>query len=374
MTNLFVAIDQGKKDWGVPAYGGMFSSEADVSPHGAAIARLVLPDAVMGPVLTGLLVDESPEGRGPVDFRSLGVREFGTIYEGLLKSDLAVADQPLAVDADGAYRPAKQGEKPIVLEGAVYLHNASGARRSTGSYFTKPFVVDHLLDTSLEPALREHAARLDALADDAAAASAFFDFRVVDLAMGSGHFLVAAVDRVERALFAYLARRKLPKVSDELARLRAAAATAAGGVLEVEDGQLLRRRIARRCIYGVDINPMAVELARLWIWIHTFVPGLPLSFLDHALVRGNSLIGVATIDEVAVALGGNALFGQGVRKLLLPDGPTWRSSGGWRTPTAPRSPRLPCRRQGSREGRAARCGLRLRCGVAHRPRAARRSP
>lgn len=316
VTSLFSAVDQGKKDWGVPAYGGMFSSDVDISSHGAAIARLALPDAVMGPVLTGLLVDESPEGRGPVDFRSLGVREFGTIYEGLLESDLAVAEQPLAVDADGAYRPAKRGEKAVVREGAVYLHNASGARRSTGSYFTKPFVVDHLLDTSLEPALQEHAARLDALTDDAEAAAAFFDFRVVDLAVGSGHFLVAAVDRVERALFAYLSRRKLPKVADELARLRAAASAAAGSALEIEDGQLLRRQIARRCIYGIDMNPMAIELARLSIWIHTFVPGLPLSFLDHALVRGNSLIGVATIDEAAVALGGDALFGQGVRKLL----------------------------------------------------------
>jgi hypothetical protein len=65
-----------------------------------------------------------------------------------------------------------------------------------------------------------------------------------------------------------------------------------------EDGQLLRRMIARRCIYGVDLNPLSVELARLAIWIHTFVPGLPLSVLDHNLVHGNALVGVGTVDEI----------------------------------------------------------------------------
>src|SRR5690606_13043369 len=69
------------------------------------------------------------------------------------------------------------------------------------------------------------------------------------------------------------------------------------GAYEIEDASLLRRLIARRCIYGVDLNLIAVELARLAIWIHTFVPGLPLSFLDHNLVEGNSLTGIGTIDE-----------------------------------------------------------------------------
>src|SRR5205085_3575998 len=65
-----------------------------------------------------------------------------------------------------------------------------------------------------------------------------------------------------------------------------------------EDAQLLRRLIARRCIYGVDLNMLAVELARLSIWIHTFVPGLPLTVLDHNLVRGNALVGIGTIEEI----------------------------------------------------------------------------
>ncbi|MFN0012895.1 MAG: Eco57I restriction-modification methylase domain-containing protein [Phycisphaerales bacterium] len=138
----------------------------------------------------------------------------------------------------------------------------------------------------------------DAIAD---ASDRFFDFRVADLAMGSGHFLVAAVDRIERALTGYLSKRSLGGVRRELATLRAAANTALDSLaeqVEIEDTQLLRRQIARRCIYGVDYNPVAVMLARVSIWIHTFVPGLPLSLLDRTLVHGNSLVGVGTVKEI----------------------------------------------------------------------------
>lgn len=228
------------------------------------------------------------------------MREFGTIYEGLLESELSVAESDLAVDKSGAWRPCKKGEEPLVRCGEVYLHDASGARKSTGSYFTKSFAVEHLLERSLEPALQEHLARLDALGEDEAG-ERFFDFRVADLAMGSGHFLVAAIDRIERALTGYLSRRRLPAVAAELASLRAAALEALGPLadqVEIEDTQLLRRLIARRSIYGVDLNPTAVQLARLSVWIHTFVPGLPLSLLDHNLVRGNSLVGIGRLEEV----------------------------------------------------------------------------
>src|SRR5207253_2016189 len=174
----------------------------------------------------------------------------------------------------------------------------SGARKASGTYFTKEFAVDHLLDHALEPALKDHLKRLDAL-DETDAAERFFDFRVADIAMGSGHFLVAAVDRIERAFSGYLAKRSLPGVRNELERLRTSAAEKLGEMAEqlpIEDAQLLRRLIARRCIYGVDLNPVAVNLSRLSMWIHTFVPGLPLSLLDHNLVPGNSLVGIARIS------------------------------------------------------------------------------
>jgi hypothetical protein len=312
VVQIWHAVDHGNKGWGVPAYnGGLFSDDPAINPAGAALANLRLTNTEFGPVLAALLVDTSDtEGTvGPVDFRSLSVREFGTIYEGLLESELSVAPTDLAVDGKGNYVPATGRQKPTVSAGTVYLHNRSGARKATGSYFTKPFAVEHLLDHALEPALADHLAtirdHLDA-GDDAAAAAAFFDFRCADLAMGSGHFLVAAVDRIEARLAAFLALNPIPAVTAELDRLRTVAYKALGDLAEgheIETAALLRRQIGRRCIYGVDRNGIAVELARLAIWIHTFVPGLPLSFLDHNLVVGDSLTGIGTIEEALTALG-----------------------------------------------------------------------
>ena len=304
IMQIWKAVSLGNPEWQVPAYNGtLFASEAAVSKVGARIAGLSLPDREFAPALAALLLDRTAEGtEGPVDFRSLGIREFGTIYEGLLESELSLAETNLAVDArTAAYLPAKPGDAVEVGAGEVYLHNRSGARKSTGSYYTPAFAVEHLLDRVLEPALDEHLARLDAM-PDREAGRRFFEFRVADIAMGSGHFLVGAVDRIERRLANYLAARALPDVREELARLRRAAEHKLGPDWSedgIEDTQLLRRQVARRCIFGVDMNPMAVELARLSLWIHTFVPGLPLSLLDHTLVQGNSLVGIASFEEAS---------------------------------------------------------------------------
>lgn len=310
VATLWRAVDVGNVELGVPAYnGGLFSSDPSVNAAGAALAAVRLSNAEFGPALSALIVDETNEGVvGPVDFRSLSVREFGTIYEGLLESNLSVAPSNLTLDTKANYVPARDSDSVVVAEGEVYFHNRSGARKASGSYFTKPFAVEHLLDHALEPALDDHIVRLGALLDageEAKAAQAFFDFRCVDLAMGSGHFLVAAVDRVEARLSAFLAQRPIPQLAAELERLRAAAYDALGPLgegIEIEQTSLLRRQVARRCIYGVDRNRIAVELARLGIWIHTFVPGLPLSFLDHALVDGDSLTGIGTVDEAVQTL------------------------------------------------------------------------
>ena len=311
VRGLWDAVNEGNADWGVPTYnGGLFSEDPKVSPTGAAIAQFRLTNAEFGPALAAALVDHGPQGLGPVDFRSLSVREFGTIYEGLLESKLSVAPDDLTVKkvkGDLQYVPAGANDEVVVDAGEVYFHNRSGARKATGSYFTKPFAVEHLLDHALEPALDDHLARLDALreaSDDAGVASAFFDFRCADIAMGSAHFLVAAVDRIEARLSAWLSLHPVPAITAELNRLRDAAMRGLGDLgdgVEIETGSLLRRQVARHCVYGVDKNRVAVELARLAIWVHTFVPGLPLSFLDHNLVHGDSLTGVGTLDEVVAA-------------------------------------------------------------------------
>lgn len=307
---LWHAVDEGNDEWGVPKYnGGLFSDDPAVKAAGGALAALTLANDELGPALAGLLVEQDDNGIwGPVDFASLKVREFGTIYEGLLESELGVAQGDLTTKADGTYVPAGKTDEVVVHAGDIYLHNRSGSRKATGSYFTKPFAVSHLLDHALEPALDSHVARLRALVksgDEDLAADAFFDFRVVDLAMGSGHFLVAALDRVEARLSQFLAEHPVAGVLEELDRLRAAAVRNLGEQQPAEGidtNSLLRRQVARRCIYGADVNDIAVELARLALWVHTFVEGLPLTSLNHGLVHGNSLTGIGTIDEAMTVL------------------------------------------------------------------------
>lgn len=315
VRQVWRAVSRGHAEWEVPAYNGsLFAADAATSPLGALIEEISIPDRAFAPALAELLLDDTQEGEeGPVDFRSLGVREFGTIYEGLLESELSLAETDLKVDpTSNAYLPAGPDDEVEVAEGDVYLHDRSGARRATGSYYTKSFAVEHLLDRALEPALDEHLGRLDEMSEREAGRR-FFEFRVADIAMGSGHFLVAAVDRIERRLVSYLARRVLPDVKEELGRLRRTAMENLGEDWAgdaIDDAQLLRRQVARRCIFGVDLNPMAVELARVSIWIHTFVPGLPLSLLDQNLIQGNSLVGIATFEEAAEILhsGGRNLY------------------------------------------------------------------
>jgi hypothetical protein len=185
VERLFRAVDRGNPDWGVPQYnGGLFTADANVSPVGAAIARIRINDKVFGPILSGLLVDRTTDGWGPVDFRSLGVREFGTIYEGLLENELAIAETDLTTevkDKQEQYRPARPRDEVKVHRGQAFLHSTSGARKSTGSYFTKHFAVEHLLEHGLEPALVDHMSRLDRL-PDRQAGEAFF---------GKRHFLAA---------------------------------------------------------------------------------------------------------------------------------------------------------------------------------------
>lgn len=319
LTQVWDAIDKGNTQWQIPAYnGGLFSSDPERSPDGALFTKIQIPDRAMGPALKHLLIDTTRDGvDGPVDFRSLSVREFGTIYEGLLESSLSKAEQDLTLDRDGAWVPAKKGDKAHVRAGEVYFHSASGERKATGSYFTPKVVVDHLIERSLVPSLTAH---LEGIADHltkgdpAAAARDFFDFRVADLAMGSGHFLVAAVDKIEALMRTFLAQHAVPGVTDELLRLASAAKDALGtddvAKSEVDEIGLLRRQVARRCIYGLDVNPMAVELARLALWIHTFVPGLPMSNLDHGLINADSLTGIGTVDEALDVLQPDRASGQ----------------------------------------------------------------
>jgi hypothetical protein len=194
----------------------------------------------------------------PVDYKNLGAEELGGVYEGLL----ALSPQ---ISADGAR--------------FTFAEFAGSERKMTGSYYTPDSLVQCLLDTALDP-VAEEAIRGKAGPE---AEKAILSLRVCDPAVGSGHFLVGAAHRLAR----------------HLARVRAHAQG------ESEPSPLSHQQALRdvigRCLYGVDVNPMAAELCRVSLWLEALEPGKPLSFLDHHIRVGNSLLG-ATPELIAKGL------------------------------------------------------------------------
>ena len=144
--------------------------------------------------------------------------------------------------------------------------------------------------------------------DPARAASLLFDFYVLDPACGSGHFLVEVVDELADKIATLLGEVALPDVRAQLEALRSSAGATWGA--GIEDTALLKRLVLKRCVYGVDLSPMGAEIAKVSLWLHAFVPGLSLAYLDHNIQCGNSLIGVADREEV----GQDTLFGDAIAR------------------------------------------------------------
>src|SRR5216684_3695230 len=214
-----------------------------------------------------------------VDYRDLAERHLGTIYEGLLEYTLQVATEPMVELRSSSKIVPAQGipQKDIVAEfrsDDVYLVTDRGERKLTGSYYTPDYIVKYMVDEALRPVLDE--AVRDAQSD-AERIQAVLAINVLDPSMGSGHFPVEATEYIARYLV-------------EL------------GVQPEETGEAdltyWKRRVAQQCIYGVDLNPLAVELAKLSLWLATAAKDRPLSFLDHHLRTGNALIG-SWLSEVA---------------------------------------------------------------------------
>jgi hypothetical protein len=184
----------------------------------------------------------------PVDYKNLGAEELGGVYESLL----ALTPQ---VSGDG--------------NRFTFAEFAGNERKTSGSYYTPDSLVQCLLDSALDPVVEE-ALNGKSGVD---AERAILSLKVCDPAVGSGHFLVGAAHRLAR----------------HLARVRA---NAQG---ESEPSPLLYQHALRdvigRCLYGVDINPMSAELCRVGLWLEALEPGKPLSFLDHHIQVGNSLLG-----------------------------------------------------------------------------------
>jgi len=310
LQETFAAIANGHLEWGVPAYnGGLFHDDLE-TPAGEVLSRISPSNTGLGQALYHLAFDRGAEDTGRIDYSDLEIRHLGDIYEGLLQFEADRATEDLAYDSrSDSYVPAEGGAEVVVPAGAVYLRGRSGGRKASGSYYTPQIVVRRLVDEALVPVLDDHLAEVGKLLDrgDVEAASRLlFAFRVCDPAMGSGHFLVDALDVLTDRIAAFLSERPIKPVRSTLNQLREMVQTQArdlpvGVLAEIRDVELLKRIVLKRSIYGVDLNPMAVELAKLALWLDAFVPGLPLSFLDHNLKRGNSLVGVIG-DEVLQAL------------------------------------------------------------------------
>lgn len=203
-----------------------------------------------------------------VDFGSISVRELGTLYEGLLEYKLAeierdIPELPSFVD--------KQKKRLHVKKGDLQLINHKGERKATGSYYTPDRIVNYLVSQSLEPLINPI---LESDQRPQKKLEAILCIKVCDPAMGSGHFLVRAFQRI---------MAKLRQLQEEHADL----------ILDRD----LRARVARKCIYGVDANPLAVELARMVLWIITFRPDKPLEFFEANLKCGDSLLGIFEKDR-----------------------------------------------------------------------------
>lgn len=287
----------GHTAWDLPAYNGDLFAAEGVTGAGV-LERAAIPDAALGPALVALARDPDEPEVG-VDFSGLEVGHLGYIYEGLLSLRLSLADADVVYDAAAdRYVAPREGQPVDVRAGELLWLTNEGGRKGGGVYYTRTELVRHLVRGAVGPAFDRHLQSVRELAagDPAAAAELLFDFRVLDPACGSAHFLVEVIDELADKVAQLLGELALPGVREQLDALRARAGSFGAGI---EDTALLKRLVLKRCVYGVDLSAMGVEIAKVSLWLSTFVPGLSLAYLDHNVQRGNSLIGVARADDVA---------------------------------------------------------------------------
>lgn len=245
-----LARAEGEPALGLPGLGGLFAADQCSHLDTAALENRALLTAVFR-----LAWLREGDALARVNWKDMGVEEFGSVYESLL--DLT----PTLRDGGRQFDFADESE------------SAENARKLTGSYYTPDALVQQLLDTALEPVVAE---RLVQHPDPSAAAEALLSLAVVDPACGSGHFLLAAARRL----------------AGHLARVRA------GGTPGAVEYRHALRDVATHCIHGVDRNPMALELARMALWLEAYTADRALGFLDHHLVCGDALLGVLDLDAV----------------------------------------------------------------------------
>lgn len=385
-AGLFAAMASGRPAANVPRYnGGLFRLEPGeaADEHEADVCAFLnehkVPDAFLAAAIDRLARVENPRTCTLefVDYKSLGVRQLGSIYEGLLEFRLGVATEDVAVVRTKSkieHIPLTRarggrGRRRIEREyrkGEPLLIKDKAERKATGSYYTPDHIVEYIVEHTVGPVLKR---KLEALRPEfrnaekafhrwlsnaeadprimlgwrpawgpplageggkpterdrrrfaleksydehKALVDRLFDLKVLDPAMGSGHFLVEAVDFITDELLDFLNAFPVNPVSAALERTREAILESLRGQgietdeflrRQLTDVHLLKRHVLKRCIYGVDLNPLATELAKVSLWLDAFTLGAPLSFLDHHLRTGNSLIG-ASLPELEKALEG----------------------------------------------------------------------
>ena len=308
LSELFRLIDQGDPSIGLPPYnGGLFASET-----ASLLERVRLSDKAIAPIIHAL---SHSMGRY-VNYRDMSVQQLGSIYERLLERE-----------------PVRDDSGNVVI-----IPNPS-ARKDSGSFYTPQELVDLIVERTLKPLTDECWSKFkdksEALKNDCRSeeersaelraldpAEAVLNLKVLDPAMGSGHFLVTAVDflsdrvaeLMERAptMPQWLSGEYAPPLEQRVKDIRADILKRAEefrwnvNEAQLSDVAIIRRMVLKQCIYGVDKNRLTVELAKVSLWLHTFTVGAPLSFLDHHLRCGDSLIG----SRVSSAVKGIEQFGQ----------------------------------------------------------------
>ena len=304
LANLCRLIDQGDESIGLPPYnGGLFAPDA-----APLLETTRLADAAIAPVIYDMSHTDITGTSRFVNYRDMSVQQLGSIYEQLLERE-----------------PVRDNGGKIAIRPNPY------ARKDSGSFYTPQALVDLVVERTLKPLIDERFAAFAAKAAELKdtrhpkprrkaelealdPAEAVLHLKVVDPAMGSGHFLVTAVDFLADAIADLVER--VPAIPDWLdgkyvsPLVKRVAATreaifqrakASNWILDeaqLTDQAIIRRMVLKRCIYGVDKNPLTVELAKVSLWLHSFTVGAPLSFLDHHLRCGDSLIGLRVADAL----------------------------------------------------------------------------
>lgn len=257
---VFRGLSDGQPLLALPALGGLFANSQCPNLDVASLSNAALLDA-----MRQLRWSNFSGNLAPVDYRNMGPEELGSVYESLLE---------LVPEMDIHARTF--GFVGLTSEGST----AGNARKTSGSYYTPDSLVQELIKSALDPVIEQ---RLAAQPDNPT--EALLAIRVIDPACGSGHFLLAAARRL----------------AERLAALRATDCA-----VKPQDYRHALREVIARCIYGVDRNPMALELARTALWLEGFEEGKPLSFLDHHLQVGDALLGLTDLRVLSKGIAKDA--------------------------------------------------------------------